>query len=89
MTVYVVWSDAPIPEELDGSSAGPWREVRRVHPHLVLVDSADSLSRVYHAVKWELPDEAGLLAAPVELPKLKHLPAGTQTWLRARLADGR
>ena len=88
MTVYAVWSDHAIPAELDGASEGPWREVRRVDDHVVLIDSVDGLSRIYHAVKWELPDQAALLAVPAGgVPKLKHLPAGTQTWLRARAGE--
>lgn len=86
MTVFVVWSDAAIPAELDGASEGPWREVRRVDDRLLLVDSVDGLSRVYHAVKWELPDAAALIAVPVgDVPKLRYLPPGTQTWLRSRV----
>lgn len=86
MTVYLVWSDAPIPGELDGASDGPWREVRRVDDRVLLVDSTDGLSRVFHAVKWELPDDAALIVVPAgDVPKLRYLPPGTQTWLRARV----
>ncbi|QWC86488.1 hypothetical protein KLP28_07370 [Nocardioidaceae bacterium] len=89
MTVFVAWSDAVIPADLDGSSNGPWREVRRVEEHLVLVDSTESLSRVFHAVKWELPDDAALLVTPCDgAPKIRYLPSGTQSWLRARAVPG-
>ena len=87
MTVYAAWSDAVIPADLDGHSNGPWHEVRRVEGHLVLVDSDDSLSRVFHAVKWELPDDAALLVTPCDgAPKIRYLPPSTQSWLRARAA---
>jgi len=52
---------------------------------LLLVDSDDSLSRVYHELKWSLPEGTSLLVAPVAgTPKLKGLAPGTQTWLRER-----
>jgi len=36
-----------------------------VAPGLLLVDSDDTLSRVYHELKWSLETEAALLVAPV------------------------
>lgn len=65
---------------------GPWLEIRRVGPGLVVVDGAESLSRVYHEVKWALPDGTALLVSPLGTrPKLKGLLPGTQTWLWDRL----
>lgn len=82
VTVYLAWTSAPVPDDLPG----PWTEVRRAAPGLLLVDSDDTLSRVYHELKWSLPDDCPLLVAPLaERPKLKGLAAGTQTWLRDRL----
>lgn len=53
---------------------------------MALVESPETLSRVYHELKWSLPDGAALVVAPLaERPKLKGLPAGTTTWLRERL----
>lgn len=82
MTVYLAWTPATVPDDLPG----PWEEVRRAAPGLLLVDSTDTLSRVYHELKWSLPDDSPLLVAPLtERPKLKGLEPGTQTWLRDRL----
>ena len=86
MTVYVAWTSADL-SELDPSRdlAGPWREVVFAAGGLAFVDSDDTLSRVYHGLKWSLPDGTSLLVAPVaSTPKLKGLAPGTQTWLRAR-----
>ncbi len=87
MTVFVAWTSA----ELDGLEPlrdlpGPWREVWLAGSGLALVDSDESLSRVYHELKWALPDGAALLVTPAGgLPKLKGLAPGTTTWLRRRL----
>lgn len=84
MTVYLAWTGARVEDDL----AGPWEEVRVVSDELVLVVSEESLSRVYHELKWSLPDGTALLVAPLAgRPKLKGLPAGTTTWLRDRLAS--
>ena len=80
MTVYLAWSSEP-PADLDG----PWEEARPVAPGLLLLDSTESLSTVYHALKWSLPDGAALVVTPVEhTPKSRGLASGTTAWLRAR-----
>jgi hypothetical protein len=87
MTVYVVWTSADL-HELDPSRdlAGPWREVIVAAGALAFIDSGDTLSRVYHALKWSLPDGAALaVASTADQPKAKGLAPGTNTWLRARL----
>ncbi|WP_232680021.1 hypothetical protein [Nocardioides sp. R-C-SC26] len=82
MTVYLCWTDA----ELPGSLRGPWVEWRIAGVGLVLVESDDTLSRVYHEIKWSLADGAALIVAPLAArPKLKALPPGTTSWLRDRL----
>ena len=82
MTVYLAWSGAPVTEGIPG----PWREVLVAAPGLAFVDSDDTLSRVYHELKWSLPDGTALaVTALTTAPKLKGLRAGTQTWLRDRL----
>ncbi|CAN5212315.1 hypothetical protein BH09ACT12_BH09ACT12_00900 [soil metagenome] len=89
MTVFLAWSASGFPDEVVGTVVGPWREVRRAAHDLVLVDSDDTLSRVYHELKWALNDGAALLVAPLgDVPKLRGLPPGTQTWLRTH-ADPR
>ena len=81
MPVFVAWVSAEPEEEL----VGPWREVVRPAPGLLLVDSDDTLSRVFHEIKWALPDDAALFVAPLaDVPKLRGLTPGTLSWLRAR-----
>jgi hypothetical protein len=66
--------------------AGPWREVRVAAGGLAFVDSEETLSAVYHALKWSLPPGVALAVAPVgDLPKARGLAPGTNSWLRARL----
>ena len=85
MTVFLAWTPATPSDDL----RGPWQEVRRAAPVLLLVDSGDTLSRVYHELKRALPDDSPLMVVPLaERPKLKGLAAGTQSWLRDRLPAG-
>jgi len=81
VTVFVAWTSEPVPEALPG----PWREMHVAAAGLLLVESEDTLSRVYHELKWSLPDGTSLLVAPVaDTPKLKGLAPGTAIWLRER-----
>ncbi|MCW2759639.1 MAG: hypothetical protein JWO46_3385 [Nocardioidaceae bacterium] len=81
MTVYVAWTSEPVPPDL----LGPWRELWVAAPGLTLVESDDTLSRVFHELKWALEPDASLLVAPLAAtPKLRGLPPGTLSWLRAR-----
>lgn len=84
MTVYLAWTSAdPTPDDLRD---GPWEEVRVVAPGLLLLESTERLSPVYHQVKWSLPEGAALIVQALhERPKLKGLAPGTTTWLRDRL----
>lgn len=85
MTVFVAWSPAGFDDELVGEATGPWHEVRRVADEVLLVDADETLSKVYHHLKWSLPEDAPLLVVPSEGPgKNRGLPAGTTSWLRAR-----
>lgn len=85
MALFLAWSSAAFPDEVVGGSAGPWREVRRVEDRVVLVDSDDTLSRVYHELKWSLPGSPALLVTPCDgVPKAKGLPPGTHSWMRQR-----
>lgn len=82
MTVYL----AHVGEELGDDPAGPWLEVRRAGAGLLLVESDESLSRVYHALTWSLEGDGPLLVVALHtLPKLRGSPPGTTTWLRDRL----
>lgn len=82
MEIFVAWCSVPVPEDL----AGPWVELRALADGLVAVESPETLSRVYHELKWSLPDGTALMVLPLlARPKLKGLPPGTTTWLRDRL----
>jgi hypothetical protein len=81
MTVYLAWT-SELPEE---QLPGPWTELRVAAPGLVLIESADTLSRVFHELKWALSEDASLLVAPLAAtPKLRGVNPGTLSWLRAR-----
>lgn len=86
MSVCLVWvGDAEAAAAVVGA-AGPWREVREAAPGLLLVESDDSLSQVYHHVKWLLPEDCPLLGAVLQdRPKARGVAAGTVSWLRSRL----
>ncbi len=87
MTVYLAWTSSTL-ESTEGLE-GPWSEVRVAAPGVLLVESDEHLSPVYHALKWSLPDGAALVVSPVtERPKLKGLAGGTTTWLRDRVPTG-
>jgi len=80
VTVYLAWTAVP-PEDLEG----PWHEAREVADGLLLLESTESLSAVYHALKWALPGEAALIVVPVpQTPKSRGMAPGTTTWLRER-----
>ena len=87
MTVYVAWTSADLRElDLSRDLVGPWREVVVAAGGLAFVDSDDTLSRVYHELKWSLPDGVALAVAPVaDMPKARGLAPGTHSWLRARI----
>jgi len=86
MTVYVAWApDLPAIADL----AGPWTELKLAAPGLLLVESDDTLSRVFHELKWALPENAPLFVVPsAATPKLRHLADGTLSWLRERIPRG-
>ena len=84
--VYLVWLADPAAVDAVMNARGPWREVVESAPGLLLIDSDDTLSGVYHAVKWLLPDGGALLVAPLrERPKARGVADGTVSWLRERL----
>ncbi|GAA1435803.1 hypothetical protein GCM10009641_32920 [Mycobacterium cookii] len=80
MPVFLAWT-AAAPDTLEG----PWIEARQIAPGLLLLESTESLSAVYHAIKWSLPDDAALIVTPVpRTPKSRGMAPGTTTWLRDR-----
>jgi hypothetical protein len=83
VTVYVGW----VSELPEAGLPGPWVELRVAAPGLLLIESDDTLSRVFHELKWALPEDARLFVAPLAAtPKLRGLEAGTLSWLRERTA---
>ena len=82
MSLYLVWHDgeqAIEPEALHG--------VERValRPGLLLIDSEETRSKLYHRIKWALPTGIALLVAPLsDAPKFKGLQPGALRWLRER-----
>ena len=80
MTAFLAWVEQP-PQDLDG----PWVEARHIAPGLLALESPESLSVVYHALKWSLPDRSALIVVPVvETPKSRGMAPGTTRWLRER-----
>ena len=80
--MYLAWVGAPVP--LD--TPGPWRELRDGPPGVVLIDSDERQSRVFHELKWSLPEDTALFVTRLDTrPKLKGMPDGTLAWLRVRL----
>jgi hypothetical protein len=71
---------------LGAALVGPWREAVELRPGLLLIDSDQTRSTVYHALKAELPAGSALLVTELhEVPKFKGMAPGTLAWLRARL----
>lgn len=84
MTVFLAWVSTPADDVLD-DLAGPWQEVRQIADGLLLVESTEHLSAVYHALKWALADDAALIVVPVhQTPKSRGMATGTTSWLRER-----
>ncbi len=85
MTVYVGWAPEITESAQLSALTGPWSEIRLAAPGLLLVDSEDTLSRVFHELKWSLAEDASLFVAPLAgTPKLRHVEPGTLSWLRER-----
>lgn len=82
--LYLIWHDpaASPAEPIDLHGDG--------HPladGLWLVRSALTRSKLYHRIKWQLPDGTALLCAPLGddpdgWPKFKGMDAGALAWLR-------
>lgn len=83
-TLYLLWHDpaaepaAPLDLHGDGHALAPG---------LWLVRSELTRSKLYHRIKWQLPEGTALLCAPLSdtdegWPKFKGLEAGALAWLR-------
>lgn len=86
MSVLLVHLGDPDHGHLVMTNPGPWREVKEIAPGLLVLEPEESLSRVFHEIKWLLPGGSTLLVAPLaHRPKVRGLAPGTVSWLRARL----
>jgi hypothetical protein len=80
--LYLAYLDG---HDLPADAQGPWRELVRLRPGLVLVDSDEHRSAVYHALKDHLPTNTPLLVAALsEVPKFKGMAPGALAWARTR-----
>lgn len=80
--LYLAYLDG---HALDPRTRGPWRELQPLRPGLLLVDSDQTRSIVYHALKDQIPQDTPLLvAACAEVPKFKGMTAGALAWARDR-----
>jgi hypothetical protein len=81
--LYLAYLDG---HELEAEVPGPWRELYPLRPGLAFVDSDQTRSVVYHALKDQLPAGSPLLVATcVEVPKFKGMASGALAWARARV----
>ncbi len=86
MPVCLAWLGDPTAADQVLGAVGPWREIKRAAPGLLLVDTTETTSRVYHEIKWLLPDDCALLVAPLDRrPKARGVATGTVSWLRSKL----
>lgn len=80
--LYLAWVAG---SDMFPGAEGPWSETFTLRPGLFLVDSEQSRSAVYHALKDHLPRDTPLLVAALdEVPKFKGMAPGAVAWARAR-----
>ena len=80
-TLYllVVRDPGMVPDQLDLCGDG-----RQFAPGVYCILSELSRSKLYHRIKWQLPEGAGLLVAPLsDAPKFKGMDDGALAWLRS------
>jgi hypothetical protein len=71
-------------DDVDGLE-GPWLDVHPLAQGLLLIDSEQGRSAVYHALKGHLPRGTGVLVAELDrVPKFAHLAEGALAWARER-----
>ncbi|MFC5494583.1 hypothetical protein [Nocardioides caricicola] len=86
MTVQLVWLSDAAQVDVVVRAPGPWRELVEAGPGLLVAETDETVSRVYHEVKAMLPEDCALVVAPLQhRPKARGLSEGTVSWLRARL----
>lgn len=80
--LYLADTDGRLVDDLDD---GPWLDWLILRDGLILIDSPESRSAVYHAVKGLVPEgTAVLVAALADDPKFKGMAPGAAAWLRNR-----
>ena len=80
-TLYllVIRDPGMVPDQLDLLGDG-----RRFAPGVYCIASELSRSKLYHRIKWQLPDDTSLLVAPLaDVPKFKGMDEGALAWLRS------
>ncbi|GAA0275956.1 hypothetical protein GCM10009127_15740 [Alteraurantiacibacter aestuarii] len=82
--LYLLWFDNPegLPSGFDFHG-----DAQALADGMWLVRSDLTRSKLYHRAKWQLPDDAPLLLAPLAddrdgWPKFKGLEVGALKWLR-------
>jgi hypothetical protein len=64
---------------------GPWVGIHPLDGGLLLIDSEQRRSVVYHALKRHLPRGTAVLVAELDrVPKLAHMAPGALRWARDR-----
>ena len=81
--LFLLWFD-PLADDVELDFHG---DAASLTDHLWLVRSDLTRSRLYHRIKWQLPDDARLLVAPLVdgnagWPKFKGMKPGALAWLR-------
>lgn len=80
--LYLAATDGHAVGDLDD---GPWLDWFVLREGLTLIDSVESRSAVYHAVKRRIPEGTALLVAPLaDDPKSKGMAPGAKAWLEGR-----
>jgi hypothetical protein len=77
--IYLAFTEG---RELGRDEPGPWTEVFPLRPGLALIDSDESRSTVYHALKDVVGDGALLVAPLTDAPKFKGVAPGALRWVR-------
>ena len=69
----------------DPPPEGPWTDLRPLAPDLLVIESEQERSAVYHALKPELAPGAALVVTRLaEVPKVRHGEPGIVAWMKAR-----
>jgi len=75
--LFLVWHGAP------ESAVSLGEESHPLSAGLFMGRSARTPSRLYHAIKYQLPPDTALMVAPLaEAPKFKGMAEGALKWLR-------